>query len=657
MNILFDWTAEVAAEVKRAAQITLAKLPEGGFDLDSLFLRPEEKMCRFDVYFYVSDFCWALDPTANFKHYADQHNPEVARMKMIAKRLRFALSSRATQITVRVPMPGCSQAALQYDPQVVKVEVGVELDREEGLRLVDLGPTDHVCEEGKRFSQFWGDQAELRRFKDGSVRMALSWEALKNSPHLIVPRIVDFVFDHHFARSKVFSNTASLDFVSGINAPSVPVMSAFQKLSKNLRSLHGLPLSITRCECIGPTACYTSCIPQRALDGGFIPPNNGYLPEFTPVSKVLLYFEGSSRWPEEYYGVSYAKQAFAAQICKQLTEDYNLQSSVTLSFFDVFIEGYVFRCYIYYQDEAKLMQAHGLDPEEIVYHFEDLPRHTRQISVVANSNALFGPACRLFKRWVSAHMYSLQIPEELLELIAAKVFLSKDTPPGSVVAGFSRILNLFASYRWEDHPFFVSFDDDDVVPKEGWSFGSANEAFKKEQLPPLLWVTTSQQAGCSAWSKKCTLSKSDLFHLQQLARAALSLLNSRSSEGVELLFCSSLQRFDMVLHLDPAANNKKHLQLDARNEKTGKEDYNKYTAKIINTEAASCRFLRALPGFDPIDCLIKDLATPFPQARLYYDFYGGDRIGIVAKGFDTQALAQEIKNFSGDIVQSIEIQS
>jgi U3 small nucleolar RNA-associated protein 22 len=89
--------------------------------------------------------------------------------------------------------------------------VGVLLDKEKHQRKVERGPPAvpasevSCCGESpaeravREFKDFWGDQAQLRRFKDGSILESVVWEDAEFSPlaHDLIENIARYIVSRH----------------------------------------------------------------------------------------------------------------------------------------------------------------------------------------------------------------------------------------------------------------------------------------------------------------------------------------------------------------------------------------------------------------------------------------------------------------------------
>jgi len=81
--------------------------------------------------------------------------------------------------------------------------VGIMLSSlEKSFRLVDIGPNPENRNEAIEFRRFWGEKAELRRFKDGNIAESTVWECESWERHTIIKRIADYVLMKHLALQK-----------------------------------------------------------------------------------------------------------------------------------------------------------------------------------------------------------------------------------------------------------------------------------------------------------------------------------------------------------------------------------------------------------------------------------------------------------------------
>lgn len=630
MNIFFDWTAEVAAEVQRDARTALALLARE--DYSALFLRSDLCSAKYDSYALISECHWMPDLKANFSHYSSQFLPEVARAKMLAKKLKFALNVRIDGLAIHTLAPeGIPLTETTWLRPATEFAAGLIFNRDECLKIVERGPLADQSAEVQYFRHFWKSRAELRRFPDGSIREAVAWDHYKDARHRVIPDIVRFVMEHHFNGAAVNLIDESLDFAWSPNSEFLPCQEAARKLIKHLQGLAELPLTINRCEVISPVGRMTSVNPPARIEEGGLQLKSLDFSSFYPAIEMLIYFEGSSRWPSEYYGMLYARQAFAVQICRQLNDHFGLSTSITESFFDVFIEGYVFRCYIHHQDEAHLMQAQGMNASDVALRNESLPKHVRTINVLATGDFAFAPTCRLVKNWISSHMYSLQLPEELVELVVAHEFLSADRPK-SVVAGFIRVLRLLGEFPWHESPLLVDFEGGE---SKTWSVREAERQFAEASERPMIWIAPSYEATsrCCVWSHRCTLLPEDFQNLRRLAAAAVTALEARSVDDFGIFFRPSLERFDLHGVVALRASDK--------------------CIDVVKRGSLGVWFLRALPGFSPVERLIREIQDSSPKVCVYYNAWnhtGPLAFRVLAKDQDVSELQSQILSVAGNAI-------
>lgn len=629
LNVLFDWTAESVELFKRDACNTMEVLEGQDNGWEYLFMADDAPLEKFDAFYEIQDFGLILDATANFAHYANEFIPQVSRLKMAAKKLKYALGTRAPKVFVQMPLSGSLALFGPYPPSMDRIQVGLILDREESVRLAELGPFANT-EEAKVFRRFWQTRSDLRRFQDGSIREAVAWNDFKDSRHLIVNDVVDFVSTTHLQAAKAVCLDGSLDFAWEPNNKFSGVIDAFNTLAKSLKSLEGLPLSVARVESLSSFVRMTSpeppreasCCPSSAID-------------------CVVYLEESSRWPQDYYGVIYARRAFAAQLCQGLRKSWGFLTSATEDYFDVECSKFIFRCYIYVEKEASLMKSQGLAWETCELRNIHRPRHVRKLLALAQANSIFGPACRLFKRWIASLLYSEQIPEELAELIVANVFTSTSGPPNSVESAFYRTLNLLRTFSWAERPLITSLDlegkTDQLISADRQQWGSSP-----------LCVLAQYESGQpldATWTERCTLSQEDLKYLQKLAETAMGVLLKRG-EAIDLtcLFRPSPFRFNIVINLRPVAS----MPLSKLS--------HKYLDKRTDDEIS---ILRSLPGFDPYRRMLIDLTNTYNDVLAVY--HGeGSLIGLKLLAdaqVDPTVIARQVESSFRELVSSVVVNS
>jgi U3 small nucleolar RNA-associated protein 22 len=83
------------------------------------------------------------------------------------------------------------------------IVLGLSLNPETYLRLVDRGPAADDTEKAQAFARFWGDIAQVRRFQDGAIVQSVVWDQFQKSHlrHQIVGGIAKFILNRHLPES------------------------------------------------------------------------------------------------------------------------------------------------------------------------------------------------------------------------------------------------------------------------------------------------------------------------------------------------------------------------------------------------------------------------------------------------------------------------
>lgn len=75
----------------------------------------------------------------------------------------------------------------------------VTVDAEAATRQVDKGPAADSSDpaECEEFRRFWGEKAELRRFRDATLCESTIWQTPPNLRHLIMPQMARYALARH----------------------------------------------------------------------------------------------------------------------------------------------------------------------------------------------------------------------------------------------------------------------------------------------------------------------------------------------------------------------------------------------------------------------------------------------------------------------------
>lgn len=494
-------------------------------------------------------------------------------------------------------------------------------------RLVDHGPAAEEKKKAAQFQKFWGEKAELRRFKDGSILECLVWRT--GSSYSIFQDVVVHLIRRHFdAEVSEGLTLIGESFAKALPSPTTSLAAfkgleeAFSSLEKNVRELEGLPLQLRQFSATSPQLRYS------AID----PPSFGPQKPLKTPADVLIQFEGSGRWPDDIVAIQRTKMAFLLKIGNLLEEsNENITARVGLenadqtmlncAFLDVIYDtGPVFRIRIHSDREQTLLERmvkdKSMDPRArdnavsalSIYKktFVQLPLLNQSISTHCTRFPLLSPTIRLAKLWFDRHMLLAHIGEELVELIVAGVFLQPYPwrAPSSVMSGFLRTLMFISKWDWRLVPLIVDFTGNMKSPDIS-TINTRLEAWRK--IDPgmnrtVIFAASNHDRSGMAFTDKSP-SKMVAARMTALAVSAYKLVKEK---GIELdqrfLFASSTADYDFVIHISPKFNGQK--------ESSKKQ-------KFKNLEVQSEANLDAI-GYDPVQLFVDDLQKLYASSIVLF---------------------------------------
>ncbi|GAB2259990.1 hypothetical protein Droror1_Dr00010845, partial [Drosera rotundifolia] len=248
--------------------------------------------------------------------------------------------------------------------------VGVTLDSvDKALRVVDIGPDADKREEAVRYRKFWGEKAELRRFTDGRIAESTVWECKQWERHLIIKRIVEHLLSRHLSLSNehVMVTSDQLDFslIHGSQDPisSTPtVLEAYDVLSKRLRLLKDIPLSISSVQPLDSAFRFTSVFPPephpliKEKGKGFAKSGKRVETCVQPL-EVMIQLEGSGNWPMDSIATEKTKHAFLLKIGESMENNWGMTCVATEENVDVLFSGFAFRLKILHERGLHLLKS------------------------------------------------------------------------------------------------------------------------------------------------------------------------------------------------------------------------------------------------------------------------------------------------------------
>ena len=450
------------------------------------------------------------------------------------------------------------------------------MDPEASRRIVDYGPPSSDATAAAAFRAFWGDKAELRRFKDGSILESVVW----NVKHLedrygIVKRIIRYVLARHIsagvAGDIVFLTptlypqiAASRDitetWMKVESNPFQTLYEAFERFSKDLKDLKDLPLNISAVVSVAEGLTRTSVtLPQPQNFGKLGSQNTGSY--YVPVHQVVIQLEGSGRWPDDLRAIQKVKIGMLLRIGKLLEtahpsvvarvglENTDLDIANT-GFLDVvYQQGYAFRARIQHDPnhrEAQLIERilknktlqhsertrYELALKAYQTYFMRGVQHAQAINALRGNFYFLPDTIRLVKRWLAAHLLSSQLSYRTIELLVTYVFVHHYPwdVPSSAEVGFLRTLYLLSTWNWREEPLIVDLDGS----MNSTTYEEASKAFQaiRRQDPGIAhsaWcIFTSHDTTGSFWTKERP-AKGIAARVTGLAKSSLDVIYKDSS--------------------------------------------------------------------------------------------------------------------------------
>ncbi|KAF5022442.1 hypothetical protein F66182_5527 [Fusarium sp. NRRL 66182] len=583
-----------------------------------------------------------------------------------------------------------------------KVQFGVMFEFAQMSRQMEHGPAAEEQKEAAKFRQFWGDKAELRRFKDGSILECVEWSS--KVPFQICEEIAAHILKRHLKVDKGemtafgagFSNIVTFSHMD--KEAFDAARRAFQTLEYDIRNLEDLPLQIRQLSPVSPAARYASVdAPSPGFHKGTIEPID-----------VNLYFEASSRWPENLVAIQETKIEFLLDFDRRLKE---AKDNITtylgrenreigienLAYLDIMYDsGAAFRLRIHAdledtlferQIKNKTLDHHIREESEAAlartnWFFATLPIHTQTISTFCTRLHPLSQTIRLVKHWFNSHKLSSHIGEELIELFVLHVFLQPYPwrAPTSASTGFLRTLTFLSRWDWREEPLIVD-SAEELTDDARHNIQKELEAWRKKDPNmnhTVMIVATSNDTSGLAYTRNGP-SKLIASRMTRLAKAACKLVkDSGYRVDAAELFDTSLEDYDVLFHLsrkairsilreaasDPLA--RRHSQFKNLDDRTGRAPLpiRAHPVDVLMQELQrvyddTLVFFRGTNSSDDEDTVIGAIWNPKLQqqkfrAGLPYNFHrvGDEEENLVV--VNRKAVLLEIARIGGDMIRKIE---
>ncbi|EXJ89790.1 hypothetical protein A1O3_02857 [Capronia epimyces CBS 606.96] len=653
VNILYKMTPWSYQSLRHHAQISLAAVNSRNEDsFDSTFtLNVAAPVLQYDELFSIKV------PAARYRT-AGEERDFLLRMHTTLVR---GLGDRATLVNFRIPQrPNWS---LNKNPVLInkedyELEVALLTTPDNVARLVDHGPAAEEQDEAAEFRRLWGEKAELRRFRDGSISESLVWAP--GSP--VTLQIISHLATLHFKIPPSSVKVKGQDLESSALGTESPVSakdafriigSTFQTLASTLHGLEDLPLPIR------------SIFPA---DPGLRSSSVGHplLPQTTRPLNMIIQFDSSTRWPDSLPAIQYTKIAFLLKLAELLTAaNTSLETRVGLentdsaatghfntSFLDIIypspapgLSSICFRARIHHDREEHLLQTaladkslHGSLRDSLTTalatHRRDFlaqPNHTTAIRTLCTRFPPLSATIRLVKKWVSSHLLLPHIPEEVLEVVAAHVFLHPApwSTPGSSTTAFLRCLHLLSRWDWASAPLSVDLSlSQDMTASQLSDIQTRFQAWRKldPSMNNVVWfIGTNHDATGIVWTQGARPPRVVAGRLTALARAAVDVVITKGTQMDDLdwtgLFTSPLADFDFQIQLKPSV-------LRSNKSKAGSTSApqpNGGTSEFKNLQIHEALDTASI-GHDPVELFLRDLNHVFGSTALFFHDQHGGRV-------------------------------
>lgn len=638
LNILYKMTPWSYAALRHEATTTLKMLNESREDnFDRVFIvKADEPALRFDrlISFpksFSGDTLRAL-------------REQVALYSVLSKALgnRVKLISFASHCVDAwsIRSKGLTKNA-SHD-----LSVGLLLDADNAGRVVDHGPAAEEKEEAASFRAFWGEKAELRRFKDGSILESLVWSD-EPSEESIVHQILAYVLYRHFqiAEDDFYLTGDEYDDLLREGGDGILTYSsssfqsfneAFKDLERSIRGMDDVPLEVRHLAPASSLLRYTALRVQGA--GGANEP-----------ADVVLQFESSARWPDDFAAIQMTKAAFLLKIGDSLEASgaasscrVGLENETSKVLNNAYLDilhssGMPFRLRIHHDREQTLLERQlknkTISPrerEEVAYAlftykkvFTQIPRFTQGLRSLCTRFPLLSPTIRLVKHWFSSHLFSAQVSDELIELLATRVF-TQPYPwdcPSSIMTGFLRTIHFLSRWDWQREPLIVDLGGD-LTPEITETIRTRFTAWRN--IDPAmntvaLFAASDIDIDGVTWTQYEMPPKVVAGRMSMLAKAAIHLLRTQGNDlEVSDLFQTSLAPYDFVLHL--------------RTKITGERSFSVSKFKNLAERPAPDRAAKMAI----IKSFVHDVQACYNQSVLL--FHGDERCGVVGGLWNPQML-------------------
>lgn len=519
-------------------------------------------------------------------------------------------------------------------------------------RTVDHGPSAENKVEAASFRSFWGEKAELRRFKDGSILESLVWVTERDGQS-VLEQIARLLIKRHFseAAEKTLKLTGN-SLQSRLRPVSTAIqfqslLEGYHRLENDIRALDDLPLSIRQIMPADAQLRFSSLQPPT-------------IKQQRQPADCIIQFEGSTRWPDDLVAIQRTKIAFLLDIGSRLERSVEAVTSkvglenpkndlLNQAYLDIiYTSGAAFRLRIHHDREQTLLERRlkdkSLAPSAkeatadalAAYKrgFLKAPAHTQAIARLCRRHPPLSGTIILIKKWFASHLLANHISDEVIELMVAHSFLQPWPwqTPSSVQTGFLRTLHWLSRWDWRVDPLIVNLsDNNEPKTSEMRTARTKFEAWRK--LDPslskiVLFAASDVDIEGTTWCNGHP-AKVVAGRMTALAKAARAEVEEKQLDlDVQSLFVSPLSDYDFVLHLNK----------DVIGGRTSKKGLDGVTFKNLELAVFDDG---SLFGFDPVRDFLDELDQLYGSAVLF--FAGKSERPIIAGLWSPQTLRRSWK--------------
>ncbi|XP_050311555.1 nucleolar protein 6 [Anthonomus grandis grandis] len=660
-NLAAFWDPDHVKKVKEESQRALELLDSCNPQKDGfqcLFLTKMPICLQYDVVIDISEslplrdvFNTTNQQKTHFIGYEQHHRTEE-----IKNLLKKGLTNRFQLI---VPYRFIKYPEKRGNSVLEKVQFGINLNPETCFNFIEKGPALSDFVNAEQFRQFWGPLSSDRRFRDGSTHVAVYFKTTtaRGKRH-IIKRIIKYVLTEklnlkcqvHYDDFDVFllaKGIFSAGPVGTNEEPTNKCVTVADQLGQKLRSFK-LPLGIFGIQGGSDTFSYCQVFPSVASRGLapsrpeevkgnniIFPKQLEMVPRYIEPLEVVLKTEQSSKWPKDPEALKSVRTSYFLEISKLLAKE-NILSNVIQDFLQIYYEGLTFRYRIYLPHETHLHK----EPLKYLKNLKVLPQVNASLKGLQQQFPSYGPGTALIKRWLRGHMIdSHHLPDPVINLLNASLYLNQFGYPHSCSPqlSFIRFLKFFGEFEWETQPVLVNFNEQ--LGENEIKEAERNFQENRGSLPPLVLLVPYDDTGM-IFTKK-NPSREVMGMVKALCQAALDLVVSRVENchlfDLNALFVPKLEGFNVLIHLRPQMNPRRHEQLINNDDKIQVQEYKHHKGEKI-----------PIIGFNPVDFYLETLRTNYGHfATFFHDTYGGNVIGLLWNPQVTKGTPAKQNNFQG----------